>query len=86
MPGITALAGARHHIGFSWLNAVAETEGIKKEIKFLEVGREYPSAMHLKIAAGRSFNANMESDYHKCFTDNGKDGRRVWMEQIAGFG
>jgi len=63
VPRITALAGARHHIGFGWLNAVAETEGIKKEIKFLEVGREYPSAMQLKIAAGRGFNANMESDY-----------------------
>jgi ABC-type antimicrobial peptide transport system permease subunit len=62
VPKITALAGARHHIGFGWLNAVAETEGIKKEIKFLEVGREYPSAMQLKIAAGRGFNVNMESE------------------------
>ena len=62
-PRITALAGARHHIGFGWMNAVAETEGVKKEVKFLEVGREYPSAMQLKIAAGRGFNANMESDY-----------------------
>jgi len=63
VPKITALSGARHHIGFGWLNAVAETEGTKKEIKFLEVGREYPSAMQLKIAAGRGFNPNMESDY-----------------------
>ncbi|MGZ4094695.1 MAG: ABC transporter permease [Bacteroidia bacterium] len=60
---ITALAGTRQHIGFSRMNAVAETEGVKKEIRLFEVGREYPSAMHLKIASGRNFNANMESDY-----------------------
>jgi len=63
VPGITALAGTRQHIGFSRLNEVAETEGIKKEIRLFEVGREYPSAMQLKMAAGRGFNANMESDY-----------------------
>ncbi len=63
LPGVTTLAGARHHIGFAWRNAIAETEGVKKEINFLEVGREYPAAMHLKIAAGRSFDANAASDY-----------------------
>ncbi|MEP6846430.1 MAG: ABC transporter permease [Panacibacter sp.] len=63
IPGITALAGTRHHIGFGRRNVVAETEGIKKEINFLEVGREYPSTMQLKIVAGRGFDANMESDY-----------------------
>src|SRR5262249_7104917 len=60
---ITALAGTRHHIGFARRNAMAETEGVKKEIKFLEVGREYPSTMQLKLVAGRGFDANMESDY-----------------------
>jgi ABC-type antimicrobial peptide transport system permease subunit len=63
IPGVTTLAGARHHIGFSGRSAVAETEGTKKEINFLEVGREYPSAMHLKIVAGRSFDSNAASDY-----------------------
>ncbi len=63
VPEITSLAGARHHIGFSRQNAIAETGGVKKEIKFLEVGREYPAAMHLKMAAGRSFDASNRSDY-----------------------
>jgi ABC-type antimicrobial peptide transport system permease subunit len=63
IPGITALAGTRYHIGFGSRNVVAETEGIKKEVNFLEVGREYPSTMKLKIIAGRGFDVNMESDY-----------------------
>lgn len=63
IPGITGLAGTRSHIGFGSRNVVAETEGIKKEVDFFEVGREYPSTMQLKIVAGRGFDANMESDY-----------------------
>ncbi len=63
VPEITRLAGARNHIGFSRPSAIAETDGLKKEIKFLEVGREYPAAMHLKMAAGRSFDATSRSDY-----------------------
>jgi len=63
IPGITALAGTRNHIGFNGRNTVAEAEGIKKEIGFFEVGREYPATMQFKIMAGRGFDANMESDY-----------------------
>jgi len=63
IPGITALAGTRNHIGFNRRNTVAEAEGIKKEIGFFEVGREYPATMQFKIMAGRGFDANMESDY-----------------------
>ena len=63
VPGVTALAGARNHIGFSRVNAIAETGGVKKEIRILEVGREYPAAMHLKMAAGKSFDAAHRSDY-----------------------
>ncbi|WP_295792057.1 ABC transporter permease [Mucilaginibacter sp.] len=63
IPEVTTLAGAHNHIGFSRQSAIAETGGIKKEIRFLEVGREYPAAMHLKMAAGRSFDAANRSDY-----------------------
>ncbi len=63
IPQITALAGSRHHIGFANRNVVAEIEGIKKQIDYLEVGKEYPAAMQLKIVAGRGFNPELESDY-----------------------
>src|SRR5258708_6880347 len=63
MPEITGLAGTRHHIGFASLDRVAEAEGIKKEVSFLEVGRDYTGTMQLKMAAGRGFDPNMESDY-----------------------
>jgi putative ABC transport system permease protein len=63
MPGITGMAGTRHHIGFANRDAVAEASGLKKEVNFLEVGREYPRTMQLKMIAGRGFDPDMESDY-----------------------
>ncbi|HEX3935199.1 MAG TPA: FtsX-like permease family protein, partial [Puia sp.] len=60
---ITASAGTRSHIGFAYHNSVAESEAIKKEVSFLEVGRDYPATMELKLVAGRGFEPNMESDY-----------------------
>jgi ABC-type antimicrobial peptide transport system permease subunit len=62
-PQITAMAGTRHHIGFGYRNAVAEAQGTKKETNYLEVGRDYIKTMNLKLAAGRAFDAEMESDY-----------------------
>lgn len=63
LPGITALTGTRNHIGFNDRNEVAEAEGAKKEVTYLEVGRDYPQTMGLKMAAGRGFDAALESDY-----------------------
>jgi ABC-type antimicrobial peptide transport system permease subunit len=63
IPQVTAIAGTRHHIGFGYRNAVAETEGIKKETNYLEVGRDYLKTMNLKIVEGRAFDDQMESDY-----------------------
>jgi putative ABC transport system permease protein len=60
---ITASAGTRSHIGFAYHAAVAESEASKKEVNFLEVGRDYPATMQLKLVAGRGFEPNMESDY-----------------------
>ena len=63
VPEVTALAGTRSHINFSFRRTVAEAEGIKKETEYMEVGRDYLKTMQLKMAAGRDFDANMESDY-----------------------
>jgi ABC-type antimicrobial peptide transport system permease subunit len=63
VPEVTALAGTRNHIGFGYRNMTAETEGMKKEIKYMEVGQDYLKTMRLKMATGRDFDANMESDY-----------------------
>jgi hypothetical protein len=63
MHGITASAGTRSHIGFAYRNAIAEADAAKKEVNFLEVGRDYPATMGLTVVAGRGFEPNMESDY-----------------------
>ncbi len=63
IPQVTAMAGTRHHIGFGYRNVIAETEGIKKETNYLEVGKDYLKTMNLKIIEGRPFDSQMESDY-----------------------
>jgi ABC-type lipoprotein release transport system permease subunit len=63
LPGVTSVAGTRHHFGFAYRQLSAQSEGVKHEVNFFEVGRDYPKAMGLKMAAGRNFEASMESDY-----------------------
>jgi len=63
LPQVTAMAGTRNQIGFDYRNKVAECEGLKKEVHYLEVGRDYLDVMGLKIAAGRSFENAREADY-----------------------
>ena len=63
IPGVSSLSGSRHHIGFTFRNAIAESEEIKKETGFLEVGPGYVKTMQLKLAAGRDFDASSEADY-----------------------
>jgi ABC-type antimicrobial peptide transport system permease subunit len=36
---------------------------MKKEVEYMEVGRDYLKTMQLKMVAGRGFDGNMESDY-----------------------
>lgn len=63
MQGITGLAGSRNHLVFDYKQSVAESEGFKKEVDFLEVGRDYLDVMGLKLTAGRGFDKGMDADY-----------------------
>jgi putative ABC transport system permease protein len=63
LPQVTALAGTKNHIGFDYRREVAEAEGIKKETRFFEVGADYIQTMNLKMAAGRTFDHALPSDY-----------------------
>jgi putative ABC transport system permease protein len=63
IPEIKSLSGTRHHIAFSFRNAVAEAEQMKKETNFLEVGKDYLKTMQLKLAVGRDFNPTSEAEY-----------------------
>ena len=65
IPQVTALAGTRSHIGYGYRNIVTESEEKKEEANFLEVGPDYIKTMDLKMAEGRSFDAQMEGDYTK---------------------
>jgi putative ABC transport system permease protein len=64
VPQVTAVTGARNHIGFGSWARVAEAEGIKKETRYFEVGIDYINVMKLKMAAGRGFDKENESDYN----------------------
>jgi putative ABC transport system permease protein len=63
IPQVKAVAGTRNHIGYGYRNIVAEAEGKKNETNYLEVGRDYIKTMNLKLAEGREFDSQMESDY-----------------------
>lgn len=63
IPQVKAFAGTRHHIGYGYRSVVAESEGKKNETNYLEVGRDYIKTMNLKMAEGREFDSQMESDY-----------------------
>ncbi len=63
LPQVTAMAGTRFQIGFDYRNKVVESEGLKKEVNYLEVGRDYNDVMGLKMAAGRGFDKERETDY-----------------------
>ncbi|PWT75191.1 MAG: hypothetical protein C5B59_09545, partial [Bacteroidetes bacterium] len=60
--GIGPIAGTRHHFGFGYIEAVAESEGAKHEIALYEVGKDYPENMGLKLIAGRGFYSDQESE------------------------
>ena len=72
LPQVTALAGAKNHIGFDYRREVTEAEGIKKETRFLEIGKDYVQTMNLKMDAGRLFNNDMQSDYNNAILVTGK--------------
>lgn len=65
VPEVKALATTRGHIGFSWRNMAMESEGVKKEINYLETGENYFSVMGIQMLAGRKFNENGEGDIYK---------------------
>ena len=89
IPQVTGLAGTRHHISFGYRNVVVETGGLKKETKFLEVGKDYVTVMNLRMVAGRPFDAAMISDYsnsilvtQKMAADLGWNERQILGKQI----
>lgn len=63
LPQVTGMAGTRNQIGFDYRNKVVESEGVKKEMNYLEVGPDYLNIMGLKMAAGRSFEKEREADF-----------------------
>jgi len=63
LPQVTGMAGTRNQIGFDYRNKVVESEGVKKEMHYLEVGPDYLNVMGLKMAAGRSFEKEREADF-----------------------
>jgi len=78
VPEVTALAGTRNHINFSFRRVVAEAEGLKKETEYMEVGTDYLKTMQIKLAGGRDFDASMESDY--------KNALLISQKMAAGYG
>ena len=63
LPGVEAIAGSRHHVGFGYRMMTAEVRGEKRETNFLEIGDNYLNTMGLQVVAGRPFDVQMPSDY-----------------------
>jgi ABC-type antimicrobial peptide transport system permease subunit len=63
IPQVTAVAGTRSHIGYSYRNMTVEAEGKKSEADYMEVGKDYIKTMNLKMVEGREFDGQMEADY-----------------------
>jgi ABC-type antimicrobial peptide transport system permease subunit len=94
IPGIDGLSGTRDHIGYASRDAVADANGIKKEVDLLEIGRGYLQTMQLKLIAGREFDPAMESDYINAliiseklaslyqWTPAGAIGKRVHIDSV----
>ena len=78
IPEITSLAGTRNHIAFSYRSAVAESEQMKKEAYFLEVGKDYVETMQLKLSSGRGFDPTSEAEYDNALL--------ITQKLAAGFG
>lgn len=64
LPQVTGMAGTRYQVGFNYRSKVAESEGTKKEVHYLEVGHDYLDVMGLKMATGRSFEKEREADFN----------------------
>jgi ABC-type antimicrobial peptide transport system permease subunit len=62
LPATTGIAGTRDHLGFSRRHEISESEGVKKETMFLEVGSGYLSLMNMKLVVGRGFSDSLESE------------------------
>ncbi len=62
LPATTGIAGTRNHLGFSRRHEVSESEGVKKETMFLEVGTGYVNLMNMKLVAGRGFTDSLHGD------------------------
>jgi len=62
LPMTTGIAGTRNHLGFSRRHEVSESEGVKKETMFLEVGTGYVNLMKMKLVAGRGFTDSLHGD------------------------
>ena len=62
LPTMTGIAGTRDHLGFSRRHEVSESDGIKKETMFMEVGTGYVNLMNMKLVAGRGFSDSLKGD------------------------
>lgn len=84
LPGVEAVAGTRHHIGFGNRAVTAEAEGQKHEVGYFEVGENYLQVMDLKTVAGRPFDLNRESDYASAVLISQKMAAQFgWSEEQA---
>ena len=65
LPTTTAIAGTRDHLGFSRRHEVSESEGLKKETMFMDVGTGYVNLMNMKLVYGRGFSDSLQGDISK---------------------
>ncbi len=86
IPEIASMAGTRNHIAFSYRNVVAESEQMKKETDFFEVGRDYLQTMQIKVSSGRGFDPTSEAEYDDALLITQKLAARFGWTEIEALG
>ncbi|MCO6491381.1 MAG: ABC transporter permease [Phaeodactylibacter sp.] len=61
-PKVEKMAGAANHLGYSLRGKDLEARGEKYDILYMGVGKDYLEMMDIKMAEGRSFREELESD------------------------
>ncbi len=72
IPGVEAMSGSRSLVGFSYRWKTAEAEEQAHQFNFYEVGDKYLDLMRMKMAAGRAFDPQLQTDFENALLVNEK--------------
>ncbi len=72
LPGVEAMAGSRSLVGYAYRWQTAEAQSQKREVNVYEIGSSYLDVMNMRMAAGRAFDPELQTDYENALLVNEK--------------